>query len=106
VSVDVPQTQRTSSTVIAAAALAFANLTALMGELVAFVNYDAGASQGDDLWSMTDVWFRYAVALIVHGTLSGGILAAWPKARLAGLGVLLGTAGAAALLLVFVVVRG
>lgn len=92
--------------IIVAAALTLTNLAALMAELIAFVNYDAGTSVGDVLPSLTDVWFRYAVGLIIHGTITGGILAAWPRARPAGLGVLTGTAGAAALLLVFVLIWG
>ena len=106
VTIEVPERTKVRSTLAVGAALTFVNLTALMAELIAFVNYDAGSSVGSDLQSLTDVWYRYAVALILHAAVTGGILAAWPRSRAAGLGLLMGTAAAAALLLAFVVTQG
>jgi hypothetical protein len=98
---DLDGTQTGRSVLRVSAVLACANLVALFFGLLMAIDY--AERQASDQGSVPqDIWYPFALFTWGLALVNGAALAAWPRSRQVGKGILLG-AGIAVALLVFLV---
>lgn len=88
--------------ILVGAVFAFCNLGVLFAEVLWVLDY-YNAHAGTDYVVDQDIWMPLMRAVGAQAVINGLILVLWPRTRRVGVGVLLGTAGAAIAVLVLLV---